>query len=192
METMPRPTPLADIHTLTRIALFAALIGAGAFIHIPLGPAHISLQTMMVILAGFCLGPKKAALALAAYLACGFIGLPMFGRGKAGPASFFGPTGGFLVGFLFGAIIAGFSARSPFRNSRKKRIIAMAAFGTVGAVVILLMGATGMYLTIIPDWNRAMALGFWTFLPGDLIKMALAIAVKEAFFPNPGTEARHA
>ncbi len=186
----PQPTRLADVHALTRIAMFAALIGAGAFIHVPLGPLHISLQPLMVMLTGFCLGPKKAALALAAYLACGFIGLPMFGRGKAGPASFLGPTAGFLAGFFCGAIIAGLS--TLVRGSRKKRILAMLFFGSIGTVVVLLLGAIGLRMTIIADWNTALALGLYTFLPGDLIKMVVAMLVKEAFFPPPGTEAVHA
>ncbi|MDR1745574.1 MAG: biotin transporter BioY, partial [Planctomycetota bacterium] len=87
----PAPTPLPRIHDLARISLYAALIGAGAFVHVPVGPMHISLQTMMIMLAGFVLGPKKAALALLLYNVCGFIGLPMYGRGRAGPAAFLGP-----------------------------------------------------------------------------------------------------
>lgn len=186
----PEPMPLAKLYTLTRISLFAALIGAGAFIHVPLGPAHISFQTMMVMLTGFILGPKKAALALAAYLACGFIGLPMFGRGKAGPASFLGPTVGFLVGFPVGAVIAGLA--TFVTGSRLRRVLAMILFGTLGTAALLALGAVGMRITIINDWRRAFAVGFFTFLPGDLLKMLLAIAVKEAFFAPANKGDRHA
>lgn len=182
--------PLAKLHALTRVSLFAALIGAGAFIHVPLGPAHISFQTTAIMLAGFILGPKKAALALAAYLACGFIGLPMFGRGKAGPASFLGPTAGFLVGFPVGAVIASLSIYVT--GSRTRRVIAMVFFGFLGTVAILGLGTVGIRLTIITDWHRAFTIGFLTFLPGDLLKLFLAVAVKEAFFAPPARGDAHA
>ena len=105
----PSPTPLSQLHDLARISLYAALIGAGAFVHVPVGPMHISLQTLLIMLAGFVLGPKRAALALLLYNICGFIGLPMYGRGRAGPAAFLGPTAGYFAGFVAGAVIAGFS-----------------------------------------------------------------------------------
>ncbi len=187
----PAPTPLSQLHALTRIALFAALIGAGAFIYIPLGPLqNISFQTLMVMLTGFCLGPKKAALALLAYLACGFIGLPMFGRGRAGPASFIGPTAGFFLGFIAGAAIAGCGAL--VRGSRRRRVAAMIVCGLIGSVVLLSLGAVGLRLTVFDSWNKALAVGVYAFLPGDIIKMLMAVAVKEAFFPPAGREGSHA
>lgn len=174
------PAPLAPVQTLTRIALFAALIGAGAFVYLPLGPLHLTLQTMLVMLTGFVLGPKMAAWALFAYLGCGFLGLPMFGRGKSGPASFFGPSAGYLAGFWVGAVVAGCSAY--FSGSRTRRLVAMAFFGTLGSVLLLLLGAAGMRLTIMNDWHSALAAGMYPFLPGDILKMLAAAAVKEAFF----------
>lgn len=167
--------PPSTLHNIARLALFAALTGAGSFIHIPFGPAHISLQTMMVMLTGFVLGPKKAILAMLLYLACGFIGLPMFGRGKAGPASFFGPTVGYLAGFVAGAAIAGFA--TYFAGSRCRRLAAMLGFGLLGSVALLAIGAAGMRLTIINDWHKAFAIGFYPFLPGDCLKMFAAAAI---------------
>lgn len=178
--------PPLELRDLTRLALFAALTGAGAFIHIPFGPAHISLQTMMVMLTGFVLGPKKAALAMLLYLACGFIGLPMFGRGKAGPASFLGPTVGYLAGFVVGAAIAGCAVF--FDGSRLRRFIAMLGFGLLGSVALLAIGAVGMRLTIIDAWPKAFAFGFFPFLPGDCLKMLAAAAVRAAMFPRRNGE----
>lgn len=183
-EDDPSPMPLQRIHDLARISLYAALIGAGAFVHVPVGPMHISLQTMMIMLAGFVLGPKKAALALLLYNVCGFIGLPMYGRGRAGPAAFLGPTAGYFAGFLVGAAIAGFSAY--FDGSRRKRIAAMIAFGAAGSVATLLLGTLVLWWRFVPEWNRAFAIGFLPFIGGDLLKMLAAAAIREAFYSREG------
>ena len=185
----PAPTPLAELADMARISMFAALVGAGAFIHIPLGPAHISLQTMMVMLTGFVLGPKKALLAMLVYLACGFIGLPMFGRGKAGPASFLGPTAGFLPGFVVGAATAGLSAY--FTRSGRQHLLAMIGFGLAGTVLLLLLGTAGLRVVLTGDWSKAFALGFAPYIAGDVVKMLAAAAVRQKFFP-PGNGGRGA
>lgn len=176
----PEPTPLGEIHDLARIALYAALIGAGAFLHVPVGPMHISLQTLMIMLTGFVLGPKRAALALLLYNVCGFIGLPMYGKGRAGPASFLGPTAGYFAGFIVGAVIAGLA--TYFTGSRRRRVAAMIVFGFVGTAAILLMGALVLWLRFIPEWHRAFMVGFVPFIVGDTIKMLAAVAIKETFF----------
>lgn len=182
-----QPMPLAQVRDMARIALYAALVGAGAFIHVPVGPMHISLQTMMIMLAGFVLGPKKAALAMLLYLLCGLIGLPMFGRGKAGPASFLGPTAGYFLGFVAGAVLAGCS--TFVRGSRMRRLAARIGFGAAGSVVLLLAGTALLWLRFIPDWNRALLVGFVPFIGGDLVKMVVAALVTEAFFPDAGRDA---
>ncbi len=173
----PAPTPPGELESLARAALFAALVGAGAFVHVPFGPLFLSLQTMLVMVTGFVLGPKKALLAMLVYLGCGFIGLPMFGRGRAGPASFLGPTAGYLAGFVAGAALAGMSVY--FRGSRRRRIAARLGFGLAGTVILLLFGALGLRLTVAGDWTRALAIGFYPFLPGDCLKLVAAVAVAE-------------
>lgn len=175
----PEPLPLDRLHDMARIALYAALTGAGAFIHVPVGPMHISLQTMMIMLAGFALGPRKAALAMLLYLLCGFIGLPMFGRGKAGPASFLGPTAGYFVGFVAGAVLAGCSVF--VQGTRLRRLSARIVCGAAASAVLLLFGVVLLRWRFIPDWNRAMLAGFLPFIAGDLVKMVVAAFVVEAF-----------
>ncbi|MCC8179535.1 MAG: biotin transporter BioY [Planctomycetes bacterium] len=176
------PVKLEALRDLAQIALFAALTGAGAFIHVPLGPLFLSLQTMMVMLAGFVLGPKKAALAMLAYLACGFIGLPVFGQGRAGPAYFLGPTAGYLPGFVIGAFIAGCSVH--IRCSRTAKLALSALLGAVGAAALLACGAIGLRCIAVDSWSRAFLVGFFPFLPGDLLKMAAALSIKEIYFPT--------
>lgn len=183
---IPEPTPLDELGDLSRIAMFAALVGAGAFIHIPLGPMFLSLQTMMVMLTGFILGPKKAILAMLLYLVCGFIGLPVFGRGKAGPASFLGPTAGYFPGFVLGAATAGLS--TFFAKSKRGHIVAMLGFGFAGTALLLLLGTVGLRLILVDDWGKAFGAGFIPFILGDTLKMMAAAAVRQMFFPPQAEE----
>lgn len=183
------PGPLRRVHTLARAAMFAALIAVGAFIMIPLGPLHISLQTMMLMLTGFCLGPRGAFWALLLYLASAFVGLPMLGRGRAGPAIFFGPSCGYLPGFMVGAVVAGFAAGIA---DRRRRIAAMALFGVLGTVLILTLGSVGLRCVVVADWRSAFAFGMLPFLPGDLVKLVLAIVIRETFLVQPDERASDA
>lgn len=178
-HSVPEPQPLEQTRLLTQISLYAALVGVGAFIHIPFGPMHISLQTMLVNLTGFRLGAKKAALALLLYNFCGFIGLPMFGRGKAGPASFLGPTAGYFIGFVLCAAISGLACR--YGKTRRGRFAAMLFFGGIGAVVDLIAGAVWLYIRFIPDWSRAFFVGAAPYVAGDLIKMTVAVLIADRF-----------
>lgn len=175
----PAPQPLDATRRLTRISLYAALVGVGAFIHVPFGPMHISLQTMMVNLTGFALGPKKAALALLLYNLCGFLGLPMFGRGRAGPGAFLGPTAGYFAGFVLGAALSGLACRVG--GSRRRRFAAMLAFGTLGATANLLAGTAVLYARFIHDAGQAFLVGFVPFIAGDLAKMTVAALLCDRF-----------
>ncbi|MDR0361897.1 MAG: biotin transporter BioY [Planctomycetota bacterium] len=169
---------LDALRQLARASMFAALIGAGAFIVVPAGPLFFSLQTMAVSLAGFALGVRQGLTAILIYLAAGFFGLPMFGMGKAGPVAFMGPTCGFFLGFVFQTAIAGLAHGV---RGRSRRIALMAALGTAGFLVMLAFGAAGLRITVIPTWKGAFLAGMAAFLPVEPIKLLLAIVVAEGY-----------
>lgn len=179
-------SPLEKTHALTRTAMFSALLAVGAYIVIPMGPTHFTMQSMMVMLTGFCLGPRRAFLALVLYLAAGFIGLPVFGRGRAGPATLIAPTGGYYFGFAVGAVVCGFAARMG--GSRRRRVLAMIAAGIVGSCVTLTIGAVWLHMLVIDSWWSAFLIGAVPFIPIEILKLGLAICIKEAFFPPKGEE----
>ena len=87
-------------------ALFSALIIVGAYLKIPVGPVPIVLANFFVLLAGVLLGPKWGAASVGLYLLLGVVGLPVF-AGGGGIAYLTGPTGGFLIGYLPAAFLAG-------------------------------------------------------------------------------------
>lgn len=89
------------IYNLAQIAVFVAAFATLAQISIPtpfLVP--ITLQTFIVPLAAFLMGVKKSTVALLAYIALGFVGVPVFANFGGGIASLFGYTGGFIWGFF--------------------------------------------------------------------------------------------
>ena len=98
---------------LTRSALMIAFTAVCSWISIPIPGTSvpINLATFAVILAGLVLGPKDGALAILAFLALGACGLPVFHSFTGGMGIVFGPTGGFLIGYVLLAFLAGLGGR---------------------------------------------------------------------------------
>ena len=122
---------------LAYTALFTALIVAGGFVRFPIGAVPITLQTLFVLLAGSLCGKRVGALSSLIYVALGLIGIPVFSAG-GGFAYVLYPTFGYLVGFIFGGLIAGIP---------KKGFIKRVVFNLLAVLVIHLIGVTYFYLT---------------------------------------------
>jgi len=91
------------------VVLGVALMTVTAKFRVWIGPVPISMQTFGALLIGMAYGPRLGAASLAAYLATGLAGLPVFAGEGAGPAYLVGPTAGFLVGFAVAAAEPGTS-----------------------------------------------------------------------------------
>ena len=124
-------------YQLTLTAVMAAVICVLGPISmaIPISPVPISLASMAVYLAVTVLGMKLGTLSCLIYLLLGLVGLPVFSGGSAGAAKLFGPTGGYLVGYLFLALIAGAFVGRYTENKWKS--IAFAALGMVLGTMVL-------------------------------------------------------
>ncbi len=79
----------------------ALLIAIGAYISIPIEPVPLTFQTAVLFVIGLTFPVKRAAFTVGLYLLIGAVGFPVFSDGKSGLDTLFGPTGGFLFGFLF-------------------------------------------------------------------------------------------
>lgn len=152
--------------------LFAALCCAGAYLTIPLpvGPVPIVAQNFFAVLAGLLLGPLWGGASVLAFILIGALGFPVFSAGRGGIAHLAGPTGGYLVGYLAGAVVAGLIA---WRRGKASAIIGAVA----GFIVILALGVLRLKLLRNVDWGKALAAGVLPFLIGDAIKAALASIV---------------
>lgn len=163
------------------VAVFAGLIAASTIwpgIQIQAG-VPITLQTFSVLLAGAVLGPWRGAAAVVVYLLIGTAGLPIFSGHKGGPAVWFGPTAGFLLGFVFAAFVTGWIVRRLHR----KHMLSLA--GVVGACAVgslLVLNAVGYTWLAIRIGSSAIdtLVIAVPFLPGDIIKLFLAAVVAYA------------
>ena len=168
-------------YQLTLTAVMAAVICVlgPISIAIPVSPVPISLGSMAVYLAVTVLGMKLGTLSCLIYLLLGLVGLPVFAGGRAGAAKLFGPTGGYLVGYLFLALIAGAFVGRYTENKWKS--IAFAALGMVlGTMVLYALGTAWLAYSAGMDFQAALWAGVIPFIPGDLVKMVIAVLLGSA------------
>ncbi len=151
--------------------LGSLLMVAAAHIKVPIGAVPISMQSLVVLLIGASYGMRLAGITMLAYLTYGIMGAPVF-AGGIGPLTLLGPTGGYLIGFYFAAMLAGFLAQRGFTKSFAKMIL----LGMLASVVIYLCGL--LQLGIVIGWDKPiLQLGLLPFIAGDSLKIILAAAL---------------
>lgn len=160
------------VKELVLIGLMAAVICILGPLSIPLpfSPVPISMTNLAVYFAVYILGTKRSLISYLVYLLIGFAGIPVFSAFTSGPAKLLGPTGGYLIGFLFIAPIAGyFIDRYPSR-------MGLCFFGmALSAVVYYVFGSVWLAWQSGMSLSAAFAAGVIPFLPGDVGKMVLAM-----------------
>ena len=107
------------IYDMALIAISAALITVCSWISIPIGPVPFTLQTLAILAVMLTIGGKRGTIAVAVYLALGAVGVPVFAGFKGGIASFAGPTGGFLVGFVVAGLVFWLLEKVAFKKLMK-------------------------------------------------------------------------
>lgn len=139
-------------------------------IEIPLyfSPVPITLQTLAVMILGGVLGRKEGALSVLAYLAEIAIGLPFCAGGVSNPLALVGPTGGYFFGFVVQAYLVGKYLEKERHFSSIKVLMMIFLI----SLVQLAMGTA--WLRYYVGWNHAMLMGFYPFIPGDIIKCIVA------------------
>ncbi len=186
MNDNRRPTLAATLwpqQAASRIARFAALAIGGALAlaisakaQVPFYPVPMTLQTLVVLVIGAAFGARLAAATVLLYLAEGLAGLQVFAGLAAGPAYVMGPTGGYLVGFLFAAALVGWLAERGWDRSLGW-LLALAAM-TLGHVVIFAFGFGWLAALIGPE--KAWLGGVVPFFAATLVKTLLAWALVAA------------
>lgn len=146
-------------------------ISAQIIIYLPFSPVPITGQTLAVLLAGLFLGKKLGAASIAAYLAQGAAGLPFFAGGKYGLATLFGPTGGYLFGFLAAAYVVGMLSELRYQRS----LFQASSTIIVGNVIIYIFGL--VWLARFVGESQVLQVGLYPFLIGDLLKILLGIVL---------------
>jgi biotin transport system substrate-specific component len=160
--------------TLCRIIgvlAFIILTALGAFVRIPLpfSPVPITLQTFFVLLSGAFLGSNLGAITQLSYISLGVLGLPVFTGAGSGLLYLFGPTGGYLVGFVFASFLIGRCIRYNENN-----FLFILALFCLGDLILLCTGV--IWLKVIFGYNlkKLLFVGFIPFIGGDILKAGFA------------------
>jgi biotin transport system substrate-specific component len=173
---------------LARAALFAALMGAFAFVSFPypLSPTPVTLQVLGVFLAGIMLGPIWGGASIVLYLLAGVLGAPVFEGASAGLGHFFGATGGYLLSFPIAAFVVGAVVHGglELRAYREVATVRLVVGMIAGTIVIYALGTVWLYYVFsttpdLPDWTvgKAVVSGALVFLPAEAVKMAAALGI---------------
>ncbi|SIT77863.1 biotin transporter BioY [Pontibaca methylaminivorans] len=159
------------------IALFAAIMGALAVfppVTLPMIGVPITAQSMGVMLAGGVLGAWRGAAAILLFLGLVAIGLPLLPGGHGGFGVFFGPTAGFLIGFVPAAFVTGLLVER-FWNRLGFPLAALLCFGG-GVLVLYAFGVPWIAVSARISPLAALT-GSLVFIPGDIVKCLIAASV---------------
>jgi biotin transport system substrate-specific component len=170
-----------QVVNITRMALFAALMGAFAYVSFPypLSPAPVTLQVLGVFLAGIFLGPVWGAAAMALYLVAGAVGAPVFAGGSAGFGVLFSPTGGYLLSYPIAAAVIGFLVHRGL-DARDPRTVGLPLLGGAmvgGTAIIYAMGIVGLMIALGLGPVEAFVSGAAVFLPAEAVKIVAAVGI---------------
>lgn len=154
-------------------AIFAAVIGilSQLVITLPFTIVPFTLQTFIIGLTVTILGTKTGTWAIVMYLFLGLIGIPVFAGGASGIGALLGPTGGFLIGFIFNGLVTG-----TIIDKTKRNYVWASLANLAGAAVVLLFGAIWMYFGTGMSFSAALNAAVLPFILPGIIK-ALAAAV---------------
>jgi len=176
---------VASTRDIVLVALFAALIavlGLVPKVDLPfLAGVPITVQTLGVMLAGLFLGPRRGALAVLLLVFMVLLGAPFLSGGRGGLGVLFGPTAGFLLGWIPGAFLVGLVFVLFQRLAPSKVLInAFLACLVGGVVVIYAVGIPVLAWRAAMPMDQAVAVSL-AFIPGDLLKAALAAVLVSRF-----------
>ena len=170
--------PIEQLRWIVLASLMAALTAVGAYIHVPIGPVPIVLSTLFVLLSGLLLGSHWGMASMGLYLLVGAIGMPVFAGGKGGFAHFFGPTGGYLLGYVLASWITGFI------SERSRGLLVLDIFAVlVGSLTIYSLGVPWLKMVTQMSWTKTLTVGVVPFLIGDAIKASVAIILARSVRP---------
>ncbi|MEO0095147.1 MAG: biotin transporter BioY [candidate division WOR-3 bacterium] len=158
--------------------LFALLTGIFAQIRIPLGftPVPVTGQVFVVLLSGVLLGGFYAGMSMVFYLTLGAIGVPLFAGFRAGLN--FGPTLGYLLGFIPAAIFVGIFAH------KQKRLFKQILIMLIGIFLIYLVGAFNFAVLMKTNFYTTLKLAVLPFIPFDIAKAIIAGFLSRLIIPD--------
>ena len=174
-------TTTSRYHQAALVLLGTVLIAISAQIHVPFWPVPMTMQTFVVLIIGATYGWRLGGATVIAYLIEGAIGLPVFAEAKAGAQWLVGPTGGYLAGFVLGAIACGYLTQRGLGRTLASALLVFVA----GTVVIFALGLA--WLSILFGVEKAIAAGLMPFILSEPTKIALATVLLPACWKLVGS-----
>lgn len=173
--TSPNPKkPLLTLKQLTLSGLMAAvfcLLGPLS-LNIPISPVPVSLGMLAIYFVTSVLGMKLGTLSVLAYILLGLAGLPVFTGFTGGAGKLLGPTGGYIIGYIFMALICGF-----FVDKWGHRLLPEILGMVLGTAVCYLFGTVWLAYQASYTFFQALAAGVLPYIPVDAAKLAIALVV---------------
>ena len=164
-----------SIYELCTCALFTALLCVLGPVSIPIGPVPVTLGLFVIYLSVYLMGYRDAVISTVVYLLLGMAGLPVFSGYTGGMGKLFGPTGGYLIGFVFVALIGGFFAEKTVFNVWKT-----GAALTVGTLVAYAFGTVWFVIVTSNSFIYSLGVCVLPFIPFDFLKIVAATVLGKA------------
>jgi biotin transport system substrate-specific component len=155
------------------IAAGAGLTAIAAQVAIPLWPVPVTGQTLAVLLVGSTLGALRGTLSMVLYAVLGIVGVPVFSDATHGLSIIMGPTGGYIVGFIFAAALTGWLAQRAWDH----RIVGAILSFLAGTVVTFLIGLPWLAVSLHLSLEQTLQFGLYPFIIGGVVKALLAAGI---------------
>lgn len=169
-----------SIRAICFTAMFAAIISVLSILQIPTPwGVPFTLQTFAIALCGYVLGKKYGTIATGLYVILGAVGVPVYAGMKAGFGVLFGPTGGYIIGFIFLALFCGL-ADDFFERKHAAGIVLAIVFSLVGLAFCHGFGIVQLKSYYEMTWAAAAMAGTVPYLLKDVISIAIAFALAAA------------
>ena len=160
-----------NVYKLVQMGVMAAVICVLAPLSIPIGVVPISFTNLAIYFALYLLGWKMGTCSLLCYLVIGMIGVPVFSGFSGGFGKLLGPTGGFIIGFIPLAVVSGLAI-----DKLHNKILQFLGL-VLGIVLCYAFGTAWFCFEAGVGIREALGVCVIPFIPGDLIKIVIAMAV---------------
>lgn len=176
-KSMSLQTEKKPLFTTKQMALIGVMTAVTCVlgplsIPLPISPVPISFTNLAVYLALYVLGMKAGTVSYLIYMLLGMVGLPVFSGFSGGLGKLAGPTGGYLVGFIFMALIGGW-AIDHFPGKYALHVIGLA----LGTAVCYIFGTVWLSGQLGMTFVAGLGVGVIPYLPGDAAKILFALII---------------
>lgn len=157
------------VRSMVLVSLMSAVCCILSPLSIPIGPIPVSLSVLAVMLCAYILGPRLGTLSVLLYILLGLFGMPVFSGFAGGPAKLFGPTGGYIIGYLPLVFIAGLCI-VKHKDSWFLQVTGMFA----GLFTCYLIGTVWFMALTHMSLTKSLALCVYPFIAFDAVKILTA------------------